>query len=128
MEGATYALRNGFDSLRTAGLAFDSIRITGGGSRSGVWRQMIADVFRLPVDVPQSEGAAFGAALQALWACESGGGQGELVDIVNQHVAIEPQLGARPDAQASAAYLPAYERFRDQLTLEIERTRPPHPL
>ena len=69
MEGATYALRNGFDALQAAGMQFDSIRLTGGGSHSAAWRQMVADVFDLPVQVPeQAEGAAFGAALQALWA------------------------------------------------------------
>src|SRR5690606_24001701 len=70
MEGATYALRHGFDALCRAGLAFNAIRLTGGGSQSSAWRQMVADVFGLPVEVPaQSEGAAFGAALQAMWAC-----------------------------------------------------------
>ncbi len=54
MEGATYALRNGFDALRAAGLAFDAIRLTGGGSHSAVWRQMVADVFELPVEVPDA--------------------------------------------------------------------------
>ena len=52
MEGATYALRNGFDAWRAAGLGFSSIRLTGGGSRSAAWRQMVADVFELPVEVP----------------------------------------------------------------------------
>src|SRR5690606_31896285 len=34
MEGATYALRHGFEALRATGLSFDSIRLTGGGSHS----------------------------------------------------------------------------------------------
>src|SRR5690606_679392 len=48
MEGATYALRHGHDALLAAGLQFDAIRLTGGGSQSGAWRQMAADVFGLP--------------------------------------------------------------------------------
>lgn len=51
MEGATYSLRNGYDALQGAGLSFDSIRLTGGGSQSAMWRQMVADVFALPVEV-----------------------------------------------------------------------------
>ena len=69
MEGATYALRNGYDLLQGAGMRFNAIRLTGGGGNSATWRQMVADVFDLPVEVPeQSEGAAFGAALQAVVA------------------------------------------------------------
>ena len=50
-------------------MRFDRIVLTGGGSQQRAWRQMVADVFGLPVEVPaQAEGAAFGAALQALWA------------------------------------------------------------
>ncbi|MEP7314006.1 MAG: xylulokinase [Pseudomonadota bacterium] len=124
MEGATFALRNGFDALCAAGLQFDAIRITGGGSRSAAWRQMVADVFGLPVDVPsQAEGAAFGAALQALWACGSAGSQADLVDIVSRYVAMQPDLGARPDVKASAAYGPAYDRFQEQLGIEIKLNR-----
>ena len=50
MEGATYALRHGYDALCQAGLSFDAIRLTGGGSHSAMWRQMIADVFGLPIE------------------------------------------------------------------------------
>jgi xylulokinase len=127
MEGATYALRNGFDSLRAAGLDFSSIRLTGGGSRSPVWRQMVADVFGLPVEVPaEQEGAAFGAALQALWACTTGGSQAELHALAREHVKLDAALGARPDSSASAAYAAAYQRFLRQLQIELDRSSIPH--
>ncbi|HUG71820.1 MAG TPA: xylulokinase [Steroidobacteraceae bacterium] len=126
MEGATYALRNGFDALCAAGLRFDAIRLTGGGSQSAAWRQMVADVFELPVDVPaQSEGAAFGAALQALWACGSGGSIADLAAITREHVQLEPGRGARPDAKAAAGYGTAYQRFQQQLAIELEQDRTP---
>nr|PZN63830.1 MAG: xylulokinase [Pseudomonadota bacterium] len=116
MEGATYALRNGYDALRRAGLGFDAIRLTGGGSQSAAWRQMVADVFGLPVDVPeQAEGAAFGAALQALWACHSAGTPGDLIAIAREHVALVPGARAEPDARAAGAYQAAYAEFLRQL-------------
>jgi xylulokinase len=122
MEGATFTLRNGFDALRAAGLEFSSIRLTGGGSRSAVWRQMVADVFDLPVEVPaEQEGAAFGAALQALWACTTSGTQAQIEAIARAHVQPDASLGAHPDAAASAEYRTAYERFLGQLRLEIDR-------
>ncbi len=128
MEGATYALRNGHDALCAAGLAFGAIRLTGGGSQSAAWRQMIADVFGLPVEVPQqNEGAAFGAALQALWASETAGSAHDLYDIAAAHVALDAGRSALPDAGRHAAYASAYERFRHELAaaISIHRTRGP---
>jgi xylulokinase len=112
MEGATYALRHGFDALRGAGLRSSSIRLTGGGGRSAVWRQMVADVFELPVDVPsQAEGAAFGAALQALWAQRRrAGDEVTLADLTREHVSMDPARHAMPSPTA-AAYREHYERY-----------------
>jgi xylulokinase len=116
MEGATYALRNGYDALRAANLAFDSIRLTGGGSHSPAWRQMVADVFELPVEVPEeAEGAAFGAALQALWACETSGSASELSGITHEHVQMVPAQAAQPDLEVAAAYRSAYQLFQRHL-------------
>jgi xylulokinase len=122
MEGATYALCNGFDALREAGLRFSSIRLTGGGSRSALWRQMVADVFDLPVEVPmEQEGAAFGAALQALWACTTSGTQAQIESITREHVQMGAGLGAQPDPGAGTEYRVAYGRFLQHLRLEIDR-------
>jgi xylulokinase len=113
MEGATYALRNGFDAWRAAGLSFEAIRLTGGGSRSAAWRQMVADIFALPVEVPeQTEGAAFGAALQALWALDrAGGGTADIAALAREHVRCTPTLAARPDLAHSAIYQDRYPEF-----------------
>lgn len=112
MEGATYALRYGYGLLQAAGMDFSAIRLTGGGGNSAAWRQMVADVFGLPVDVPeQTEGAAFGAALQALWAHDhAGGGNAAIADLAREHVRCASALSARPGADA-AAYVAPYQRF-----------------
>jgi xylulokinase len=118
MEGVTFSLHHGFDALRAAGLSFNAIRLTGGGSNSAAWRQMVADVFGLPVEVPvQPEGAAFGAALQALWACSTPGADADLAAIVREHVQTDPGLSARPDGRAAAAYGDAYRQFQRQLEM-----------
>ncbi|WP_315386024.1 xylulokinase [uncultured Stenotrophomonas sp.] len=113
MEGATYSLKYGYDAFVRAGMQFDRIVLTGGGSNSAQWRQLVADVFGLPVDVPtQSEGAAFGAALQALWALgQARGEDASIADITERHVALDPQLSARPDPTRGDAYAAAYARF-----------------
>ena len=121
MEGATYALRNGYDAWLKAGLHFDAIRLTGGGSHSAAWRQMVADVFELPVDVPtQAEGAAFGAALQAMWAHDhANGGSADLAAIAREHVLIEPALSTRPNSKVSAAYRNHYRQFLRHLDAAV---------
>ncbi len=113
MEGATYSLKYGYDAFVRAGMQFDRIVLTGGGSNSAEWRQLVADVFGLPVEVPvQAEGAAFGAALQALWALgRSRGDAASIHDITRQHVALDASLSAHPDPARTQAYAAAYTRY-----------------
>jgi xylulokinase len=67
MEGVTLGMAYGLRRMESLGLAPSEIRLTGGGSQSAVWRQILADVFGYPVVTMQSaEGAALGAAIQAL--------------------------------------------------------------
>ncbi|WP_299597289.1 xylulokinase [uncultured Microbulbifer sp.] len=115
MEGATFTLRRGLDALNRAGQQFTAIRLTGGGAKSPHWRQMIADVFNLPVEVPaQQEGAAFGAAMQALWSC---GGAGEdLCALTVEHLTLDKSLGCTPDRDTAAAYQTHYQQFLDLLS------------
>jgi len=117
MEGATYSLKYGFDAFVRAGMAFDRIVLTGGGANSAAWRQLVADVFGLPVDVPrQGEGAAFGAALQALWARgRAAGDDASIADVARTHVALDPALSAAPDPARRPAYEAAYLRFLQYL-------------
>jgi xylulokinase len=83
-------------------------------------------VFELPVDLPaQAEGAAFGAALQALWASATSGSQADLVELVRGHVQMVPGLAAQPNALAGAAYREAYGRFLRNLDIEVSRAANP---
>ena len=67
MEGVTLGMAYGLRRMKSLGLKPTEIRLTGGGSRSAVWRQMLADIFGYPVvTMESSEGAALGAAIQAL--------------------------------------------------------------
>ena len=64
----------------------------------------------------QAEGAAFGAALQALWAfTKAQGDPTPISDITARHVTVDPALAARPDPDRSEAYARAYARFLSHL-------------
>jgi sugar (pentulose or hexulose) kinase len=68
MEGVTLGMNYGLRRLAQLGVEPTQIRATGGGARSKLWRQIMADVFDAEVvTLKVSEGAAYGAALQALW-------------------------------------------------------------
>jgi xylulokinase len=66
LEGVTFGLRDSLELIRALQLNIKEVRASGGGAKSGFWRQMMADVFRSPIlTVNVTEGAAYGAALLA---------------------------------------------------------------
>lgn len=67
LEGVSFGLRDSFELMKSAGLEdINQVRVTGGGARSPIWRQILADVFNTEiVTVNTTEGAAYGAALLA---------------------------------------------------------------
>ncbi|HET7769677.1 MAG TPA: xylulokinase [Chloroflexota bacterium] len=66
LEGVTYSLRDCLELLRELGVEVRDVRASGGGARSPFWRQLLADVFGLPVaTLTAAEGPAYGAALLA---------------------------------------------------------------
>ncbi len=67
MEGATYAMRDTLEIIREMEVPVKEIRVSGGGARSAVWRQMQADVYgQSVVTINAEEGPAYGAALLAV--------------------------------------------------------------
>ena len=66
MEGVSYSLTDCLDVLHEMGVEIDSMMACGGGAKSPIWRQMLADVFDCPVATTVStEGPALGAAILA---------------------------------------------------------------
>jgi len=66
MEGVAYSLKDSHDILREMGIDASAVYACGGGSRSPVWREMLADLFEAPVrTVSCAEGPALGAAILA---------------------------------------------------------------
>jgi xylulokinase len=66
LEGVTYGLRDSVELMRGLGIQPGEVVVSGGGARSPLWRQMLADNFETPVvTVSATEGSAYGAALLA---------------------------------------------------------------
>ncbi len=113
LEGVVFSLRDCFRTIEQMQLPVTEFRLIGGGAKSDLWSQMIADVFGKPVLRPQACDASFGSALLA------GVGIGIFKD---QRTAVNQCLSHRdpvlPNAQNHAVYEKAirhYYRIHDVL-------------
>lgn len=70
LEGVTFALRDALEIARGFGIKIERVRLNGGGAKSPLWRQMVADIMNVKVDTIHSEeGPGFGAAILAAVGC-----------------------------------------------------------
>jgi xylulokinase len=122
MEGTTLGLNYGLNRLRELGISPREIRATGGGAKSSVWRQILADVFNAEVVCTRSEeGAALGAALQALWADRRNRGEDVSIEqLADQYVALDETTRARP----VAANVSLYEKMQSLHNCLVNDLRP----
>ncbi|XVJ58799.1 MAG: xylulokinase [Tepidisphaera sp.] len=66
IEGVSFAMTEILTLVRSLGVDVRSLRVGGGGAKSPQWRQLLADLASVPVEVPTTEeGGAYGAALLA---------------------------------------------------------------
>ncbi|MEW6578533.1 MAG: xylulokinase [Chloroflexota bacterium] len=109
LEGVAFGLRDSFELIKAspAGL-INEVRVSGGGAKSPLWRQIMADVLGVPLVVAEAiEGAAYGAALLA------GVGGGVWPDVQTAAIAAV-KTGARVEPGADAgAYEATYQLYRD---------------
>ena len=65
LEGITYNLRVILEALQQLGQPISNMRVIGGGANGAVWRQILADIYGIPVQRPNllAEATSFGAAL-----------------------------------------------------------------
>ena len=107
LEGVAFGLRDSFELLKEVGLAeIDQVRITGGGARSPLWRQILADVFGAElVTVNTTEGSAYGAALLAAT------GAGAYADVASACAATIRITGSTTPGPAGKVYQEVYPLY-----------------
>ena len=101
------------DGMKQQGVAPSEIRLVGGGSKSRVWRQIVADVFNCPVVCPVSaEAGAMGAVIQAMWCADhAAGATTALTELTAQHEQLDPASRAAPDAARARTYEAIYAEY-----------------
>jgi xylulokinase len=117
VEGATYAIRFGLDELTRLGIEASEIVLTGGGSKSAAWCQIVADICDLPVTLlAQDEGASFGAALQALWVLRRRDDPALGIEAVTaEHLASRPDACRKPEPVNARRYRQGYAAYQRAL-------------
>lgn len=121
MEGATLGMNYGLRRLAALGVKPREIRVTGGGAKSPAWRQIMADVFGVPVvGMVEEEGAALGAALQAAWcvARRAGDARARIADFTDGAVAVKEETRCSPN-RANVARYRELQALHDQLSLNL---------
>lgn len=108
LEGVAFSLKDCLTILREQGLKLEQMRATGGGAKSLLWRQIIADILGVELVVTSAtEGPAFGAALLAGVAS---GVYASIPQACEQTVRIVEHT--QPNPQTATAYAQAYETYK----------------
>ena len=109
LEGVSFGLRDSFELMKGAGLAnINQVRISGGGGKSPLWRQILADIFDAEiVTVNTAEGAAYGAAVLAATGAGAFSSVEEACDNIIQIT------GRTTPGENVAVYQEIYPLYRD---------------
>jgi xylulokinase len=114
LEGVAFALADSFAVLQDAGAALQHCMMVGGGARSAFWGQMIADVLRLQLHLPEGAetGAALGAARLGMLAADAGD---------EDAICTRPPIRQvfTPNATASDMYASRLARYRALYPAEV---------
>lgn len=108
LEGVAYSQLDCVNVFRDMGVAIEDMTVCGGGGRSPLWRQMLADMYGCPVATLQAdEGPALGVAILA------GVGTGIYPSVEEACGRVIGRNAAQmPEDAASAEYAKYYEVFK----------------
>ena len=108
LEGVAFSLKDCYAIIQEQGLQLEQLRATGGGAKSLLWRQILADVLGVElVTTTSEEGPAFGAALLA-------GVASGIYESVSQACEMTVRVVDRtePHPELDHIYANAYEKYR----------------
>lgn len=113
MEGVAYGLRYGLDVMKGCGISPQEIRLIGGGSKSGAWRQIVADILGCPVvNLECGEASAMGAALQSMWCWHNFSGSSvSLTSFTDRYVRVKDGSRREPGMSDGMLYNSLYEKY-----------------
>ena len=109
LEGVAFALRDSFEIAKSLGVEVERTRINGGGAKSPLWCNIVANILNVKVDkINSKEGPAFGAAILAAVGC----GQYSTVEEATEKL-IKVVSTVEQDPQIVELYNKKYEVFKE---------------
>ncbi|MGI5183544.1 FGGY-family carbohydrate kinase [Dactylosporangium sp. CA-152071] len=106
LEATAFGVRHNIEAFEHAGARIDRIVAVGGGTRGGLWPQIVSDVTGRRQLVPEKTiGASYGAAYLAAGAVT---GPSETADIERWNPIVER---LKPDPRATEAYDRRYRQY-----------------
>ena len=110
LEGVSFGLKDSFTLIQNTGLGkITQVRASGGGTKSALWRQILASVLEADlVTVNLTEGAAYGAALLA------GVGAGDWPDVISAcKTCVKITGDVQPDLVQVDVYRKGYSLYQE---------------
>ena len=107
LEGVAFSLTDCLTVLSEMDVGIDRMRICGGGGKSALWRQIIADCYRMPVcRMENEEGPALGVGILAMVGC------GLYPDVVTACREIVRERDRTEVSESAARYAQGYTLYR----------------
>lgn len=108
LEGVAFAIRDSVEVARSIGVEIPRSNLCGGGSKSPLWRTILANVLGIPLDLLVTEqGPGYGGALLAMVAC---GRYPSVQAAADALVTVRETV--QPDPALTAKYEARYQKFR----------------
>ena len=108
LEGVAFAIRDSLEVARSQGIVIERSNICGGGAKSPLWKQIMANVLNLKLDIVESEqGPGMGGAMLAMVA---DGTYGSVKEVCGRLVHIVDTI--EPDPELVTRYEERYQKFR----------------
>ena len=108
LEGVAFAIRDSLEVARSLGLDLKKSRICGGGAKSPLWREIMANVCNLELEMIESEeGPGYGGAMLAAVTC---GEFASVQEAAERLVKVTDTIS--PDQEICARYEEQYRKFR----------------
>ena len=108
MEGVSFAIRDCYEVARSLGVEIPRSNICGGGAKSPLWCNIMANVLGIPLDILVTEqGPGYGGALLAMVCCGRYATVQEATDAL-----VHVSRTIEPDPELTARYEERYQKFK----------------
>ena len=108
LEGVAFAIKDNLEIIKQFGIDVKESGLCGGGAKNKLWRQILANVLDIELNIPMTEqGPGYGAAMLAMVGVGKFNTVRDAVECF-----YETKETVKPEAALSALYVQRYEKYR----------------